>query len=142
MHTFESPTGSAPALLLAAPHGAKFGNIVSTVYSVRSGVFPALVFQYPLPPIVSMISLVVSGSFDSPSTLAAASSALVLPAGFLAAGVVTDLAAGFRVARFAVVVFFLVVITHLLVSRNISRAAHIAAHQDSQLPRACGNIQR
>jgi len=26
-------TGSAPALLLAAPHGAKFGTLVTTVYS-------------------------------------------------------------------------------------------------------------
>jgi hypothetical protein len=29
----ESPTGSPPALLLAAPRGAKFGNIVTSVYS-------------------------------------------------------------------------------------------------------------
>ena len=29
----ESLTGSPPALLLAAPYGAKFGNIVTTVYS-------------------------------------------------------------------------------------------------------------
>jgi hypothetical protein len=55
---------------------AWFGNIVTAVYSVACGVLPTGLVQRPFLAIASIISLQFIGLPNSPSTLAAASSAL------------------------------------------------------------------
>src|SRR5580693_8210319 len=55
---------------------ATFGNIVTAVYNVASGVAPPGEVQYPLAAIASIISLQVMGRPSSASTLAAESKAL------------------------------------------------------------------
>src|SRR5262245_315869 len=100
----------------------------------------------------SIISFVVSGSFASPRTLAAASSALAffdlgsLAAGFFVAGVAV-LAAGFLVPVFFVAGFFFVVFFFVaIVQSSIVRETSVARRErreraGHQLPRAAQIIQ-